>query len=224
MASTSPPIQKGRTLPLLTGGAIVDLGVRSSPQELHRNPPKLGDHCNGSQETVSAGRSPWSPPHTTEPPSAAASPNPRCPLAAGRPGAPYAPRTNPAASSRSDEFPRSAQTPPSPLPGLASKREEAPAPQHPELSVPAYGSPTLRRPLRCMMLAEHSSVGKYLVKTWAAGCTVLNSVGDEKMFKHPTRPLVELTLITSIANLLSTVSGIVLTFINTFRVHKNLMR
>lgn len=33
----------------LTGGALVDLGVRASPQELHRDPPELGDHCNGSR-------------------------------------------------------------------------------------------------------------------------------------------------------------------------------
>lgn len=56
---------QGRAPSLLTSCAIVDLGVRASPQELHRNPPKLGDHCNGSQQTMNAGRSP-PPPHTTE--------------------------------------------------------------------------------------------------------------------------------------------------------------
>lgn len=62
MARTSPRSAP----PRLTGGAFVDLGVRASPQEFHRNPPKLGDHCKGNQETVSAGHTPCSPPQTTE--------------------------------------------------------------------------------------------------------------------------------------------------------------
>lgn len=128
MARTSPRSNS----PHLTGGAFVDLGVRASPQELHRNPPKLRDHCNGSQETMNAGRTPWLPGHRT-PPSAAAPPDPCCPLAAKRPGAPYAPPTGRAASSLGGGFHSVALTPPLPLPGPESKRKEAPAPQHPQL-------------------------------------------------------------------------------------------
>lgn len=64
MAHTSPCSSWACASPLLTGCSFVDLGVRASPQKLHCDPPKLGDHCNGSQKTVSAGRSPWFPPDT----------------------------------------------------------------------------------------------------------------------------------------------------------------
>lgn len=61
-----PRSLQGRAPPLLTGGAVVYLGVRASPQELHRNPPKLADHCNGSQDIMRNGRSLCFLPQTTE--------------------------------------------------------------------------------------------------------------------------------------------------------------
>lgn len=117
---------QGRAPSLLTSCAIIDLGVRASPQELHRNPPKLGDHCNGSQETMNARRPrpPLPTPQNTSPRCRA--PNQRSPLAVRRPSAPYAPPTSPTASLLRGGFRPSAQTPPSPLPGPASKREGAP--------------------------------------------------------------------------------------------------
>lgn len=60
--------------PFLTGGAFVDLRVRSPSEELHSDSSELGHHCNGSQQAVSAGLSPGlSPPQAPRTPSPALS-------------------------------------------------------------------------------------------------------------------------------------------------------
>lgn len=95
----------------LTGGALVDPGVRASPQELHCNPPKFGDHCNTSQETVSTGRCRGFPPGPHNATPRCRAPDLSCSLPVERPGAPCAPRTGPAAFSLGRYLPLSADRP-----------------------------------------------------------------------------------------------------------------
>jgi hypothetical protein len=64
---TALPAQLAGQAPHLTGGAVVDLGVRPSPQELYRDPPELGDHCNGSERRERRASPPW--PLPSPPPS-----------------------------------------------------------------------------------------------------------------------------------------------------------
>lgn len=126
--------------PFLTGSAFVDLRVRSPSEELHRDPPELGDHCNGSQEAVSIGPDPGlSPPHAPRTPLPALSTcgrKARCSLCSSDKSSSIL------AEQASSCLRHSAPAPPSPLPASVQAKRSSGGAALPMLWVPVSGGPT----------------------------------------------------------------------------------